>query len=188
MILTPEEKKYLLSLSRKIVTLKSEGKSIQEEDYFSASLKLPTGLFVTLYKSQQLRGCIGYVEGIKPLQNAVAEMSVSAAFEDPRFPPVDKDEVKDIVIEISVLSPLETISDTTEIEIGKHGLIIEKGFMRGLLLPQVATEYDWDVLTFLEQTCQKAGLPTDAWKDKETKIQIFSAEIFSEADFSTPSG
>jgi AmmeMemoRadiSam system protein A len=183
MTLTPEEKKYLLNLSRKIISSNSEGRSFQEEDYFSASLKLKTGLFVTLRKSHQLRGCIGYVEGIKPLQKAVAEMSVAAAFEDPRFPSVNKDEVENIEIEISVLSPLETISDTTQIEIGKHGLIIEQGLMRGLLLPQVAIEYDWDVLTFLEQTCQKAGLSADAWKDESTKIQIFSAEIFSEADF-----
>ncbi len=110
-------------------------------------------------------------------------MSIAAAFEDPRFPSVKKDEIEDIEIEISVLSPLETISDTSQIEIGRHGIIIEKGLMRGLLLPQVATDYNWDVQTFLEQTCQKAGLPADAWRDESTKIQIFSAEIFSEANF-----
>ena len=110
-------------------------------------------------------------------------MSISAAFEDPRFPPIERDEVKDIEIEISVLSPLETISDTSQIEIGRHGIIIEKGLMRGLLLPQVATDYNWGVQTFLEQTCQKAGLPADAWKEESTEIQIFSAEIFSESDF-----
>jgi AmmeMemoRadiSam system protein A len=183
MSLTSEEKKYLLALSRRIISLKAEGKEYQDEDYFSSSLKLQTGLFVTLHKHDQLRGCIGYIEGIKPIQNAVVEMSVSAAFEDPRFPPIEKSEIDNIDIEISVLSPLETISDTSQIEIGKHGIIIEKGLMRGLLLPQVATDYEWDVKTFLEQTCKKAGLPANAWKEETTKIQIFSAEIFSDLDF-----
>ena len=183
MNLTTEEKKYLLARSRKIITLKSEGRQFQEEEFFSTSLKQHAGLFVTLNKSDQLRGCIGYVEGIKPLQIAVEEMSIAAAFEDPRFPPIGKDEVKEIEIEISVLSPLETILDAGQIEIGKHGIIIEQGLMRGLLLPQVATDYDWGVQTFLEHTCQKAGLPADAWKEESTQIQIFSADIFSEADF-----
>jgi len=107
-------------------------------------------------------------------------MSNSAAFEDPRFPPVEKKEVKEIDIEISVLSPLQTISNIENIQIGKHGLIIEKGYNRGLLLPQVAVEYNWDKEEFLEHTCKKAGLPRGAWEDPSTKIQIFSAEIFSE--------
>jgi len=183
MNLTREEKKYLLNLSRKIISLESQGKEFKEEDFFSTTLKQHTGLFVTLNKSHQLRGCIGYVEGLKPLQMAVKEMSLAAAFEDPRFPPVAGDEIENIDIEISVLSPLETISDPGQIEIGKHGIIIEQGLMRGLLLPQVATEYDWDVKTFLEQTCQKAGISDDAWKDESTKIRIFSAEIFSESNF-----
>ncbi|MCK4558549.1 MAG: AmmeMemoRadiSam system protein A [Calditrichia bacterium] len=182
MNLTPEEKKYLLALSRRIIVLKAEGKEYEKEEYFTTSLKQQTGVFITLNKSHQLRGCIGYVEGLKALQNAVEEMSLAAAFEDPRFPPIEKDEIKDIEIEISVLSPLETISDTSQIEIGRHGIIIEKGLMRGLLLPQVATDYNWDVQTFLEQTCQKAGLPAGAWKEESTEIQIFSAEIFSESD------
>jgi len=181
MNLTLEEKKYLLVLARQTIILKAEGKKYPKEEYFSKSLKLQTGLFVTLNKFNQLRGCIGYVEGIKPLQNAVEEMSMSAAFDDPRFPPIDKDEVKDIEIEISVLSPLETISDISQIEIDKHGIIVVQGLMQGILLPQVATNNGWDVQTFLEQTSQKAGLPADAWQEESTKIQIFTAEIFSEA-------
>ena len=183
MNLTQDEKKYLLTLSRKIIHLKTERKQYKKEAYFSPSLKSRTGLFVTLHKFDQLRGCIGYVEGIKPLQDALEEMSIAAAFEDPRFPPVENDELKNIEIELSVLSPLETIQDTNKIKIGKHGIIIEQNLMRGLLLPQVATEYDWDVLTFLEQTCQKAGLSINAWKDESTTIKIFSAEIFCESDF-----
>ena len=146
-------------------------------------LKEKRGVFVTLTKSDQLRGCIGYVEGHKPLQIAIEEMSLAAAFDDPRFSPIEEDEMNEVKIEISVLSPLETITDPSQIEIGKHGIIIEKDLMRGLLLPQVATEYNWDVETFLRETCQKASLPTDAWQDDSTIIQIFSADIFSETDF-----
>jgi AmmeMemoRadiSam system protein A len=183
MNLSTSEKKYLLDLARSVIDLKTKEKEHKREAYFSSTLKEQRGVFVTLNKSHQLRGCIGYIEGLKPLQIAVEEMSLAAAFDDPRFPPVEKEEVKEIEIEISVLSPLEVINDPNQIEIGKHGLIIEKGMMRGLLLPQVATEYDWDVETFLSQTCQKAGLPNDAWHDESTVIQIFSAEIFSESDF-----
>ncbi len=118
-----------------------------------------------------------------PLQHAVEEMAAAAAFDDPRFPPIDKTEINDIEIEISVLSPLQFIKEVSEIEVGEHGLIIEQHLRRGLLLPQVAVEYEWDTVTFLEQTCQKAGLPSSAWQDEATKIQIFSAEIFSESDF-----
>lgn len=182
MNLTVDEKRYLLTLARQIIEFKTNDKDFEREDYFSNTLKEKRGVFVTLTKSQQLRGCIGYVEGLKPLQIAVEEMSLAASFNDPRFPPVEKEEVNELEIEISVLSPLEKIADPEEIEIGKHGLIIEQGFMRGLLLPQVATEYNWDVQTFLEQTCQKAGLPAGAWKDESTTIQIFSADIFSESE------
>jgi AmmeMemoRadiSam system protein A len=180
--ITPEEKKYLLALARKMIIAKTEGINISDDNYFSDTLKESSGVFVTLHKNGQLRGCIGYVEGIKPLQEAVIEMSLSAAFEDPRFPPVEKDELKDIELEISVLSPLQTISNIDKILVGKHGLVIEKGFYRGLLLPQVAAEYNWNREEFLEHTCQKAGLPQNSWKDPSTKIQIFSAEIFSETD------
>jgi AmmeMemoRadiSam system protein A len=183
MNLNSNEKKFLLALARNVIDLETQGKNYQREEYFSPTLKEQRGVFVTLTKSQKLRGCIGYVEGHKPLQIAVEEMSQAAAFDDPRFPTLEEEEIKDIEIEISVLSPLETIIDHNQIEIGKHGVVIEKGLSLGLLLPQVATEYEWDVETFLEQTCQKAGLPKDAWQDDSTKIQIFSAEIFSEMDF-----
>ena len=180
--LTSEEKSYLLALVRKVIIAKTEGIDITEDKFFSNTLKEQTGVFVTLHKHEQLRGCIGYVEGIKSLQEAVIEMSVSAAFDDPRFSPLEKDEVKDIKIEISVLSPLQTISDTLNIQVGKHGLIIEQGYNRGLLLPQVAVEYNWTTEEFLENTCRKAGLPRSSWKDPSTKIQIFSAEVFSEVE------
>jgi len=110
----------------------------------------------------------------------VREMAPAAAFQDPRFKPLQADELPGLEIEISVLSPLRLIKSTDEIEVGKHGLYIVRGMNRGLLLPQVATEYHWDRLTFLEQTCQKAGLPPDAWKDPRTQIYVFRADIFGD--------
>ena len=141
------------------------------------------GAFVTLNKHGQLRGCIGHVIGDSPLYKTVADMAIEAGTGDPRFPKVDVSELKNIEIEISVLSSLERINDVERIQVGKHGILIRKGFYSGLLLPQVATEYGWDRNTFLEHTCNKAGLPADAWKDKSTQIQIFSAVVFSEKEF-----
>jgi AmmeMemoRadiSam system protein A len=105
-------------------------------------------------------------------------MAAAAAFNDPRFESLTTKELKDVELEISVLTPLQRIRDLKEIEVGKHGLYIKKGFYSGLLLPQVATEYNWDRLTFLEETCRKAGLPRHAWKEKDTEIYLFSADIF----------
>ena len=133
-------------------------------------------------KHGELRGCIGYIEGIKPLWEAVRDMARAAALEDPRFPPVRPEEVPELEIEISVLTPLWRVKDIKDIVIGRDGLIIRKGWRQGLLLPQVATEYGWDVKTFLEHTCLKAGLPRDAWKDPEAEIWAFSAEVFSEGE------
>jgi len=181
--LSTEDKSYLLILARTAIFSKIEGKEFQKKPYHSPSLEQTSGVFVTLNKNHQLRGCIGYVEGIKPLNKAVEEMAIAAAIEDPRLPPLEKEEVEDLDIEISVLSPLEIITNMEDIEIGTHGIIIEQGYQRGLLLPQVAVEYNWDTTTFLEQTCYKAGLPADAWQNDSTTIQIFSAEFFSEADF-----
>ncbi len=105
-------------------------------------------------------------------------MAVAAAFDDPRFDPLTAKELKDLALEISVLTPMERLKIVDEIEVGKHGLYIKKGFYSGLLLPQVATEYGWDRITFLEETCRKAGLPRNAWKEKGTEIYLFSADIF----------
>ena len=138
------------------------------------------GAFVSLHRRGQLRGCIGYIEAVKPLLQTVREMAPAAAFQDPRFRPLQADELADLEIEISVLTPLKLIKSTDEIEVGRDGLYIVRGLNRGLLLPQVATQYHWDRQTFLEQTCNKAGLPGDAWKDPGTQIFIFRAEIFAD--------
>jgi AmmeMemoRadiSam system protein A len=127
-----------------------------------------------------LRGCIGQLTPDKPLLQQVKEMAAAAATRDPRFYPMKREDLDRFSIEISVLSPLKKISSPEEIEVGKHGLYIEKNFYRGVLLPQVAVEYGWDRDTFLQQTCVKAGLDSDAWKD-EAAIYIFSADIFSES-------
>jgi AmmeMemoRadiSam system protein A len=141
-------------------------------------LKKKMGAFVTLRCKENLRGCIGYIKGVLPLYQTIQEMAVQAAFHDPRFEPVGIGEWEGIDIEISVLSPLKKIKNVEEIEVGVHGIFIEKGFYSGLLLPQVATENHWDRATFVEHTCYKAGLPKDAWKSKDANIYIFSAEIF----------
>lgn len=179
-LLNEDERKFLLHLAQSVIADTASGKTPENPDYFSETLSTKLGVFVTLHKFGELRGCIGYVEGIRPLQDAVIEMAQSAAFNDPRFVPVSEDEVDNLDLEISVLSPIKEIDNVEQIEIGKHGIIIEQGFFKGLLLPQVATENFWNRTEFLQHTCRKAGLPTDAWKDKKTKIYIFSAEIFSE--------
>lgn len=180
--LTTDEKVYLITLARNTIEAQCSGESFQLEALDSPIMKEPRGAFVTLKKRGQLRGCIGYIEAVKPLAEAIQDMAKAAAFNDYRFQPVTADEVPELEIEISVLSPIRKIDDPSEIEVGKHGIIITRGMNRGLLLPQVAPEWGWDRKTFLEHTCTKAGLPTDAWKQPGTQIEVFSAEIFSEKE------
>jgi len=137
----------------------------------------PGGAFVTLHEHGELRGCIGHVEDDAPLGRTVARCAIAAATEDPRFPPVTASELNDLDIELSLLGPLEPVGSIDEIEIGRHGLVAEMGWQRGLLLPQVATERQWDRTTFVEQTCRKAGLPRDAWLHGAT-LYKFEAEVF----------
>jgi len=176
------EKKLLLDLARKTIKARLMGMNPPDIVPESDKLKEPRGAFVTLHKNGQLRGCIGYVEPIKPLYQAVIDMAIAAAFQDPRFPPLSKEEFNAISIEISAMSPLKKIKDVSEIQVGVHGILIKRGFYQGLLLPQVATEQGWDRNTFLEHTCYKAGMGPDCWKHPDTEIYIFSAEVFSEED------
>ena len=133
---------------------------------------------MTLHKQGHLRGCIGHVRGDEPLYLTVCECAIAAALSDPRFAPVTPEEIPLMNIEISVLSELRLVSPE-QIEVGKHGLFISLQGRQGLLLPQVAVEWQWDRETFLEETCRKAGLPTDAWRCGAT-VEAFTAEIFSE--------
>ena len=176
--LSEQDKKALHHIARAVIENKARGKSVPEFKIESPILKENRGAFVTINKKSQLRGCIGYIEGHGPLHQTIEEMAEAAAFRDPRFSPIKEKELPELEIEISVLTPLKKIADVNEIQVGKHGIYIKRGWFSGLLLPQVATEYGWDRQTFLEHTCQKAGLPSNAWKEKDTEIYIFSADIF----------
>lgn len=181
--LTKDNKIFLLKLARSVIEAECEGKKLKIIPPPSPIMKEPRGAFVTLHKNGQLRGCIGYIEAIKPLVTTIQEMAKAAAFDDWRFNPVQAEEVPHLELEISVLSPITEVTDPATIVVGKHGLIVTRGTNRGLLLPQVATEWKWDRETFLAQTCVKAGLPEDAWKQQGTKIECFSADVFSEKEF-----
>jgi uncharacterized protein (TIGR00296 family) len=149
-----------------------------------------SGVFVTIntFPKHNLRGCIGYIEPIFPLIEALEKASLSAAMKDPRFPPVRDEELETLVIEVSLLTPPELIQVkkpkhyVKEVKIGKDGLIVEKGFRKGLLLPQVPVEWNWKVDEFLSHTCMKAGLMPDSWLEEGIKIYKFSAEIFCEIE------
>jgi AmmeMemoRadiSam system protein A len=173
----------LLELARKTIeTNLKDGKklAVTETDPL---LKEEMGAFVTLHKHGELRGCIGNIVGKGPLYLTVRDMAIEAATGDPRFPPVEPPELKDIEIEISVLSPLEKIDDPEKIKMGVHGVLVRKGFYSGVFLPQVATETGWSREEFMSNLCaHKAGLPKDAWKDGSCDIYIFSAEVFSEKE------
>ncbi|MBN1523526.1 MAG: AmmeMemoRadiSam system protein A [Spirochaetales bacterium] len=185
--LSVSEKKLLLEAARASITAAC---TQLKPPVFTPTetLKTKCGAFVSLHKQGNLRGCIGYITGIAPLLQTVMEMAVSAGFQDPRFPPLKESELSHLEIEISVLSPLHRIRSVDEIIVGTHGIIMKKGGYSGLLLPQVATEYNWNRDEFLSHTCQKAGLPSDSWKHRDAEIQIFSAIIFSEKSIPMESG
>jgi len=177
--LDKDKQRFLLKLARDSIKYYLEkGKHIDVEAE-EGVLKEKRGAFVTIKHNHQLRGCIGYPTPSYPLYKTIIEASVMAAAKDPRFLPVGKEEFPDIDIEISVLSVPKRIKDISEIEVGKHGIIISKGFHSGLLLPQVPMEYGWDLETYLRHGCLKAGLKEDAWK-KGAEIEIFTAQVFSE--------
>ena len=176
-----EQQIKLLKLARKTISDKLEiSTGIDSPDFPEKIFNEKSGAFVTIHLKGNLRGCIGYIQGVKPVPETVIEMSISAAFKDPRFMPLTKEEYNEIDIEISLLSPIEEVSDINEIKVGRDGLIISKGYNRGLLLPQVPLEQGWDRETFLTHTCYKSGLPGDAWEKDGVKIEKFSAQVFSE--------
>jgi len=177
--LNEAERSELLAVARRTLELYlSSGKTPAIETAAAALLER-CGAFVTLHRGPHLRGCIGTFEARDTLIDTVQRMAVAAASSDPRFSAVKADELEGITLEISALTPLRP-AGAEEIEVGTHGIFITRGYSRGVLLPQVATENGWDRETFLEHTCLKAGLPPDAWKEPGTKIEIFSAEVFSE--------
>lgn len=187
---TLEEGGYLVKLARRSIEWYFERGSIPELKPLYPKVEKPYGAFVTLstYPHRGLRGCIGYPEPILPLYKAVIRAAIAAAFEDPRFPPLQEDELDRITVEVSILTPPERIDDMVDsrfeipelVEVGRHGLIVRKGLYSGLLLPQVAVEYHWNSEEFLGQTCIKAGLWVDCWLKEGTEVYRFSAEIFEE--------
>jgi len=182
MNLTNEEKSTLLQIARSAIDSALASELMPSLQIKSKALNKNSGVFVTLRIGEDLRGCVGYIEPYYPLIQAVQEAAVKAALEDTRFAPMTLLEFSSVTIEISVLSSLSEVKDVEKIEIGKHGLVIEAGYRRGLLLPQVATEYNWGRMQFLEHTCLKAGLSTDAWKQKGTKLYSFTVEKFDESE------
>lgn len=183
--LNDKQQRLLLKLARLTIEnkLKNNNNELNWSSEYSDEIFLnKCGAFVTLHKQGELRGCIGYIEGVKSIVETIHCMSLSAAFRDPRFPALTKNELPLIDIEISILSPVEKVYSLDSIEIGRDGLIITNSSQRGLLLPQVATEYDWDLTTFLEHTCEKAGLPSNAYTWEDTLIEKFSAQIFNEKE------
>jgi AmmeMemoRadiSam system protein B/AmmeMemoRadiSam system protein A len=179
--LGPEEKEQLLRIARHSVeSAVRTGESPKPTGRGLSNLEKEAATFVTLTKHGELRGCVGSILATQPLVSAVADAAVGAALNDHRFPPVSRTELGDLEYEISVLSRFKRVADPELIQVGEHGLLIEKGRYRGLLLPQVATDRNWDRKTFLEQTCVKAGLHPQAWKDPETEIYAFSATVFGE--------
>jgi uncharacterized protein len=177
--LTQEETDYLLSAARGAIEARVLNKPYTPSEQESGTLRMKAGVFVSLHQGTRLRGCIGTFYADQPLVKQVMRMAVSSAFEDVRFSPLTKAELPDLDIEISILSPLREITDVNEIEVGTHGIYITKGFHRGVLLPQVATDYGWDRETFLDHTCMKAGMSEGSWRSG-AKIEIFSSLIISE--------
>jgi len=180
-VVSKEDQALLLQLARNAIqaALRQGGKKLPAVGSLSPLLREKRGTFVTLW-TEDLRGCIGFPYPVKPLAEAVQEAAVSAAFQDPRFPPLGAEELEGLEIEISVLTlprPLEP----SQVKVGVHGLIVSREDRSGLLLPQVAMDHGWDATTFLDQTCMKAGLPKGSWR-KNAKVSGFEAQVFSESD------
>ncbi len=182
-MLNSEQGKALLQLARHSIS----SYFLKEELSLPGKFNIKQGVFVTLHDSTaRLRGCIGFIDPIFPLEEAVFRAARAAAFSDPRFKPLDKEELQNIVIEISVLTKPESLQldrgDFKKIVIGEDGLVVEKGNCKGLLLPVVAVEQNWDQRKFIENCCVKAGLDKDSWRDQECRIYRFQAQVFSEND------
>ncbi|HOK56572.1 MAG TPA: AmmeMemoRadiSam system protein B [bacterium] len=182
-MLTENQKKLLLKIARETLENYLSGKKLPELKVDDPVLVEKRGVFVTLKKGGNLRGCIGYIEGVEPLYKAVRTMAIHSATQDPRFEPVKYEELKDIEIEISVLTVPQKVKSAGEIVLGRDGVIVKRGFNQGVFLPQVAEETGWTKEEFLSYLCShKAGLPPDAWKDPKTELYIFQAEVFSEKE------
>jgi AmmeMemoRadiSam system protein A len=183
-MLNREQRRVLLEIARQSIDDVLAGrKPATHEDVLDDELRRPSGSFVTLRtRAGELRGCIGSIHPVAPLYQAVSGSAINAAFRDPRFYPVTADEMTELVVEISVMGPIEPVKNVDEITVGRDGLIVSNARSAGLLLPQVATERGWDRETFLRQTCVKAGLAPETWSRSDCRIEKFAAEVFGEDD------
>jgi AmmeMemoRadiSam system protein A len=180
-MLSQQQRRLLLSIARKSIEFALSGGRLELDVEDDPRLIEPSGVFVSLHTLEgDLRGCIGSIQPVAPLARAVATSAVNAATRDPRFRPLRADELDAVQIEISVMSPIVPVASLEEIVVGRDGLIISRGTVAGLLLPQVASSYGWDRETFLRHTCMKAGLEPDAWQRPGCRIERFSAEVFSD--------
>lgn len=179
--LTDDQRQALLRVARQSIAAVLEGRTPQwKAEDFDDTLRQPAGAFVTLTREGDLRGCIGSIQAVEPLYKAVASSAISASTRDPRFHPVQRGELDQLELEISVMGPIERVTNFDDIVVGRDGLIVSRGPYAGLLLPQVASEYGWDRDTFLDQTCVKAGLPRGAWRAQDCRVEKFSATVFGE--------
>lgn len=181
-MLSSEERKTLLEIARSTLTEHLRAGPRPAAADLAPVLRQPRAVFVTLRKLGELRGCIGSTKPDRPLADAVADLSISAGLHDSRFPPVRLEELPEIRFEISLLESFQLVADVSEIEVGRHGLFLEKGQDCGLLLPQVAVEFGWTREQFLEHACQKAHLAAESWKEPGVRISRFEAEVFGEED------
>jgi len=175
-MLTADDRQLLLRLARG--SLEARVRRLPQPEA-GGVLGVPSGAFVSIHRGEALRGCLGRITCDLPLIEVIAHLASVVADSDPRFAPVQAAELDELEIEISVLTPEREVASIAEIEIGRHGLIVEHGIRRGLLLPQVASEHGWGVEQFVEHTCLKAGLPPDAWR-RGARISVFEADVFSE--------
>lgn len=181
-----DEKRSLLQIARRAIESALTHGAALEIPVPTGNLAASQGVFVTLHRRDRLRGCIGRVASVEPLAVVVADCAVAAATGDPRFSPLEIAELREVQIELSVLSFPERAAPE-QLQPGIHGVIVSQQNRRGVLLPQVAAEHRWSRERFLEETCQKAGLAPDAWQNPDTCIEIFTAEVFSESDVAVAS-
>ena len=185
-MLTLELKRELLGIARSSIAAALQQRPTRTSDVLatqpSQELLQPRGAFVTIRLGGDLRGCIGYMEPLLPLAEVVAEVAMKAALDDPRFPPLTMHELDRSNLEISILSPLQRIRGKEEVVVGTHGLMLEVGFGKGVLLPQVATEYGWNAEEFLEAVSRKSGLHKLAWREPDARISVFTAEVIDEEE------
>lgn len=184
--LADDEKRELLRIARATLREYLETGRVPPGKPHRATLLAPAAVFVSLHRDHALRGCIGLVEATSPLYRAVQDMAVAAATRDPRFPPLDGEELDDTELEISVLSHARPVRGPDDLVIGEDGLVVECFGRRGLLLPQVAPEAGWDAPTLVARTCVKAGLPADTWKRPDARLTAFHAQVFSDRTHPPP--